>query len=52
MWWPLLSLEVLEHLMTVLYSESRENDCFLSPVTFDKALFATIESVYFMGTEI
>lgn len=45
MWWLLLSLEVLENLATVLYSESRENDCFLPPVTFDKGPFATRESV-------
>lgn len=43
--------EVLENLATKLYSESGENECFLSPVTFDKGPFATLESVYSMGTE-
>lgn len=52
MCWLLLSFEVLENLETPLYSESRENDCFLSPVTFDKGPFATVESIYCMLTEM
>lgn len=44
-WWY---LEVLENLVTALYSESRENDCFLSPEIFDKE---PLLPVYSMGTE-
>lgn len=40
-------LEVLENLVTALYSESREND-FLSPEIFDKG---PLLPVYSMGTE-
>lgn len=41
-------LEVLENLVTALYSESRENDCFLFPETFDKG---PLLPVYSIGTE-